>query len=254
VPTYQQSLQGNCNGLLGSVEQNVAYDATDPSKQDWKRWNLDARQWLEGDAPWNPPVKDANYPEWAPGTSQSGFPPRFQRMGYNTVKHHRRYTVSLVDTSSNLPSAPSDFISQPFTRAEWRTGSRPGKTPKIIDKGDVMCVVSTQHSPMHRIADPSSALGFNGYCWNGELKDGEKWQGVEVFVGCQVYFGAPGTRKRGEILGAMRVPGAPIIEVRASRRTNASLSDLAASAECRSHADAKPIHIDGLHGGGQRSS
>lgn len=139
--------------------------------------------------------------------------------------------MSLVDTSGNSPNAPQDFISQPYSSAAWRPGA--GQTA-AISKDEVMCAISTQHSPMYRIA-ATGRRTFNGYCYNGDSsRTVDSWTDVQTFVGCNVLFGNPGTRKRDEIIGAAPVEGAPVIEVLVPRRgSNGTLveSELAPEAD-----------------------
>ncbi|KAJ5686604.1 hypothetical protein N7536_009223 [Penicillium majusculum] len=66
VPVWQQSLQGNCNGLLSTLYTNVAYfdRDTDSDKDDWKLWSAGKDDNEDDDERWTPggSESDTNQP------------------------------------------------------------------------------------------------------------------------------------------------------------------------------------------------
>jgi hypothetical protein len=161
---------------MNNIETNVVYDANNPGQQNWKQWNLGA--WVNSRTAWNPIITDPNYPTWNPGAKAPGIP---GNANGNAYTHRRRYIMSLVNTDGDpYGIAPSDFISSGFQSGTWQaTGNW---NSRVIAKGDVMCAVSTENAPYHRIV----ANLQNGYCWTGNLRQGgagRQWHDVGEYKG-----------------------------------------------------------------------
>lgn len=122
--------------------------------------------------------------------------------------------MSLVDTARNTVGTAPDFLNNDFQSGTWQA-PRGEWTTTAISKDGVMCAVSTEKAPYHRI----SGTLQNGLCWTGKKRQGgtgRQWFDVEEFKGlvfvdtfpkeafpfsltlsnsCKVYF-AGGFRKR----------------------------------------------------------
>ncbi|KAF1992251.1 glycoside hydrolase family 18 protein [Aulographum hederae CBS 113979] len=186
VPAWQQTIQGNCIGLLRSLSTNVKHadeqnrkDKTIPPEELWKRW--DDPDWVQGVGPgrWQ---RLAVYPNRIP--IQPGLTSTVKNMGY---MFKRNYTYGLSYPSGRTDGAA--WGDQAFT--SW--SSKKGKIASDVDATQVLCAVN-----IFGQKDIYRYNKANGYCFTKDPpKPTAGFAAQRGWRQCQVSFtNSPGPTKR----------------------------------------------------------
>ncbi|ETS82826.1 hypothetical protein PFICI_04702 [Pestalotiopsis fici W106-1] len=174
VPVWQQTLQGNCNSLLGNLQTNVAY-ADDPSAApNWQQWGSETSAppgWLTNSG-WQ---RLAKYPDTIPQSAGISTADHAASLGYYL---RRNFTMGLA-----APSTSTDG-------AAW--GAQPASTWSISGAGQTDV---TQIACAVNIFGQSDIYQFtgtrNGYCYNGATNFAPGYGQVPSFSQCTITFTGP---------------------------------------------------------------
>ncbi|KAI6080959.1 hypothetical protein F4821DRAFT_265394 [Hypoxylon rubiginosum] len=208
VPEWQNTLQGNCNGLLNSIETNVEYfnnaenpTGNDPEKASFQSWNSNAwntkGSWTKGGDPGRQRLSlyDTDQP-----LTYSPIPQELANRKLSWF-HKRNFTLHLVN---NGPSTPAQFPENAFASGTLVAGDYPPATTVVGNAAWIMCAVSLRGQERFKwTVNADGSRRHNGYCWDGQSQTAA-WGGAGNFqrlryFSCDIDFvGAPhATPKRG---------------------------------------------------------
>ena len=189
VPTWQQTLQGKCNGLMGGVQTNVNYFDDPTAAVNWQVWGAAGTSrtamaaggtnpdWFSGG--WQrEALYDFRIPQ-ANGISNAFYGPDAQGR-YGGYFLRRNFTMGLAAPSA----ANTAWGAQNAASWSSATGGVTGST----DATAIACAVNTFAQP-NIYQQPSP----NALCWTGAYSDNPVFGsgGVPSFRECSVIFSGP---------------------------------------------------------------
>ncbi|RDW72386.1 uncharacterized protein DSM5745_07558 [Aspergillus mulundensis] len=201
VPTWMNSMQGNCHNLLNNLETNVNYfnDPKNPTDANeyWASWSQTS--WNRKDA-WNGRQRLADYPNDQPHTNVPGLTADDRRYPKRSFFQKRNFTLHLAFPQANA-NPDSQWPDQAFTSGtiSGGTGRNRPVTRTVGSSTWIICAVNKMGQQRYRYA------GANGYCWDGASTKGA-WSSVGQIIRvfqCKITFaGSAGPAKRdGQPLG-----------------------------------------------------
>lgn len=167
--SWQQDIQGACNGLLGKIVQNTEYFNTyghaNPNNPAWYGWSDSWSTWLKagsmtegGD---NGRQRLTKYDDEMPLKLESNLNLQGERK--LSWYHKRNYTLHLV---SNPLIGPAHFPPDGFSRgtiSTEQTGDHHPGTDTVSNAAWIMCAVNLQGQARYKFSGQ-----FNAYCWDGQ--------------------------------------------------------------------------------------
>ncbi|KAJ9481815.1 hypothetical protein VN97_g11646 [Penicillium thymicola] len=168
VPVWQQTLQGNCNGLLSTLYTNVAYFDRDKDSddEDWKLWSKKSvpkqktkdERWTPGgkENDLNAPVfgRLTRYPEPVPlahGIDETEWENSGRTLSYN---FKRNFTMALAYATS-LSDTPDQWGKMALSNSQIGNANSDSKAPHVF------CAVNLFNQP-----DVYRYGSGNGYCFD----------------------------------------------------------------------------------------
>ncbi|KAL2821672.1 hypothetical protein BJX63DRAFT_427669 [Aspergillus granulosus] len=165
APVYQQTLQGACNKIVGTLKTDVDYAANASSTTtNWQGWN--SEEWVKTSNTWQ---RLAYYKSVIP-VAFNEQKKTSKHIGYY---HKRNFTLSLAD-----PSSAADKSWGQQSLASYSAAKVSGS-----DATQVACAVN--------IFDQTQRYGFsstNGLCLTGAFEHDQVYGNIPVWVGCTVQF------------------------------------------------------------------
>ncbi|KAL5040855.1 hypothetical protein BDW71DRAFT_212703 [Aspergillus fruticulosus] len=166
VPQWQQTLQGNCNGILSTLYTNVAYFDRDSGSttEDWKLWSKRTLKGQPSDERWTPGGREgdpnapvfgrlARYPQAVPrseGIDETEWENSGRTLSYN---FKRNFTFALAYATS-VSDTPDQWGSMALNNFELGTTTS-------TTASHVFCAVNLFNQP-----DVYRFGSYNGYCFD----------------------------------------------------------------------------------------
>ncbi|OAA41490.1 Chitinase II [Beauveria brongniartii RCEF 3172] len=190
VPIWQQTLQGNCNGLLSTLKTNVAHFDDPTAAADWQSWDGGNADWLaDGGGGWQRTARYVSQIPQAGGISDGDYAPNSDGH-YGGYFLRRNFTMGLA-----APANANDGGAWGAQSASSWTG---GAQSNNRDVTLIACAVNTFNQ-----VDIYQEDSYNAYCFTGGTSPAAGYGNVASFQQCKVTFTGvtPGPNSKRSLTG-----------------------------------------------------